>query len=113
MALLHPIWILPSRAPSRLTPDDATKALAEAEKAKKANEKIWEHLENYVKTKEGDDPAKTQERKKLLETFLQMEKEKESYFWKNDKTLKKVNTKVAIAPFPVPEKINSDEYTVV
>lgn len=113
MTLLHPIWILPSRAPSRLTPDDATKALAEAKKAKEANEKIWEHLETYVKTKKGDDPAKTEERKKLLETFLQMEKGKESYFWKNDKTLQKVNTKVAIAPFPVPEKINSAEYTVV
>lgn len=88
MALLYPTWEFDSSV------------------ARKDNE-IWKHLEKYASEKTGLNGSKA---KKLIADFLKVEKNKKSYIWDNDQTITPVNTKVAIAPFSVPEKYG--DYTV-
>jgi len=88
MALLYPTWEFYSSA----TRND---------------DRIWEHLEKYASDKTGPNATKAN---KLIADFLNTEKKKKSYAWSNDQTITPVNTKLAVAPFPVPETYG--DYTV-
>ena len=88
MALLYPTWEFDRSAPAR------------------KDEEIWNKLEEFVTEQDGKNKAKATD---VLQAFLRVEKNKESYTWRNKNTLEKVPpAKVAVAPFPVPEEKASD-----
>jgi hypothetical protein len=91
MALLHPTWEFEDMPVQR---DD---------------KKIWDHLVDYASNKTGANDGRG---KQLILDFLQVERKKQSFVRPNKFTITPVVTDGAVAPFPVPEKING-KYSIV